>query len=213
LYQLKKTDEMKIIAVGWNYVDHNKELSYKELPKEPVIFMKPDTALLRENKPFFLPDFSDDVQYETELVFHICKMGKNISEKFAPRYYDTVGLGIDFTARDLQRKFKESGNPWELCKGFDNSAPVSEFIPKEELGDLSSLPFSLDMNGTTVQQGNSSDMIFNIDAVIAYVSRFFTLKVGDLIFTGTPVGVGKVKIGDRLEGYLAGRKLLDFQVE
>lgn len=204
---------MKILAVGWNYMAHNKELNPTNVPTEPVIFMKPETALLRENKPFFLPDFSSDVQYETEVVVRISKMGKNISEKFAPRYYDAYALGIDFTARDLQRKFKENGGPWEICKGFDNSAPISEFIPKEELGDLSALPFHLDLNGATVQQGNTQDMIFNVDTIIAYVSRFFTLKTGDLIFTGTPVGVGPVKIGDRLEGYLADRKLLDFRVE
>ncbi|MCQ2193893.1 MAG: fumarylacetoacetate hydrolase family protein [Paludibacteraceae bacterium] len=204
---------MKILAVGWNYMAHNKELNPTNVPTEPVIFMKPETALLRENKPFFLPDFSSDVQYETEVVVRISKMGKNISEKFAPRYYDAYALGIDFTARDLQRKFKENGGPWEICKGFDNSAPISEFIPKEELGDLSALPFHLDLNGATVQQGNTKDMIFNVDTIIAYVSRFFTLKTGDLIFTGTPVGVGPVKIGDRLEGYLADRKLLDFRVE
>lgn len=204
---------MKILAVGWNYLEHNKELEHREVPSEPVIFMKPETALLRENKPFFLPDFSTDVQYELEVVVRISKMGKNISEKFAPRYYDAYGLGVDFTARDLQRKFKEQGGPWELCKGFDNSAPVSEFIPKEELGDLSSLSFHLDLNGTTVQRGNTKDMIFNVDAIVSYVSRFFTLKTGDLIFTGTPVGVGPVKIGDRLEGYLGDRKMLDFKVE
>lgn len=204
---------MKIIAVGWNYSDHNKELDYKEMPTDPVIFMKPETALLRDNKPFFLPDFSTDVQYELEVVVRISKMGKNISEKFAPRYYDAVGLGVDFTARDLQRKFKGMGSPWEICKGFDNSAPVSEFVPKDELGDLSALPFHLDLNGVTVQQGNTQDMIFKIDAIVAYVSRFFTLKTGDLIFTGTPVGVGAVKIGDHLEGYLTNRKMLDFRVE
>jgi len=203
---------MKIIAVGWNYTEHNKELGHNALPKEPTIFMKPDTALLRENNPFYLPDFSNDVQYETEVIVRISKMGKNISEKFAHRYYDSVGLGIDFTARDLQRKFKSEGQPWELCKGFDNSAPISEFLPKEIFPDLNNLSFSLEINGTTVQRGSTKDMIFNIDALIAYISRFFTLKVGDILFTGTPAGVGRVQINDRLVAYLEEKKMLDFQV-
>lgn len=148
---------MKIIAIGWNYAKHNEELSQiRGNGAEPVIFMKPDTALLRENKPFFLPSFSDEIHYETEIVVRICKMGKNISKKFAPRYYDAVALGIDFTARDLQRKFKEQGSPWELCKGFDNSAPVSEFVPKEQFADINNLQFRLDLNKETVQQGNTS---------------------------------------------------------
>jgi 2-keto-4-pentenoate hydratase/2-oxohepta-3-ene-1,7-dioic acid hydratase in catechol pathway len=203
---------MKIIAVGWNYALHNKELSHNLPSREPVIFMKPDTALLRDNASFYLPDFSDDVQYETEVVFHICKIGKNIAEKFAYRYYDSVGLGIDFTARDLQRKFKQESAPWELCKAFDGSAPVSRFIPKEEFSDLNSLSFSLHRDDKILQEGNTRDMIFKIDAIIAYVSRFITLKTGDLIFTGTPVGVGTVKLGDRLEGYLEGKKMLDFYI-
>ena len=203
---------MKIIAVGWNYVAHNKELGHNVLPEEPVIFMKPDTALLRENNPFFLPDFSNDVQYETEVIVRISKMGKNIAEKFACRYYDSIGLGIDFTARDLQRKFKSEGLPWELCKGFDNSAPVSGFLPKENFADLNNLSFSLQINGKTVQEGNTKDMIFKIDTLIAYISRFFTLKVGDIIFTGTPVGVGPVKVDDHLVAYLEGEKMLDFYV-
>ena len=203
---------MKIIAVGWNYTAHNKELGHPVLPQEPTIFMKPDTALLRENNPFFLPDFSNDVQYETEVTVRICKTGKNISEKFAHRYYDSIGLGIDFTARDLQRKFKSEGAPWEISKGFDHSAPVSEFLPKENFADLNNLAFSLEINGKTVQQGNTKDMIFKIDALIAYISRFFTLKVGDIIFTGTPAGVGSVKIDDHLVAYLEGKKMLDFYI-
>jgi len=203
---------MKIIAVGWNYTAHNKELGHTPLPAEPVIFMKPDTALLRDNKPFFLPDFSDDVQYETEVIVRIGKMGKNIAEKFAYRYYDSIGLGIDFTARDLQRKFKTEGLPWELCKGFDNSAPISEFLPKENFADLNNLSFSLQINGETVQHGNTKDMIFKIDALIAYISRFFTLKVGDIIFTGTPAGVGPVKINDHIVACLEGKIMLDFYV-
>ncbi len=202
---------MKIIAVGWNYAEHNKELRHNVLSKDPTIFMKPDTALLRENNPFYLPNFSDDV-HETEVTVRISKMGKNISEKFAHRYYDSIGLGVDFTARDLQRKFKSEGQPWELCKGFDHSAPVSEFLPKENFPDLNNLSFLLEINGTTVQQGNTADMIFNIDALIAYISRFFTLKVGDILFTGTPAGVGRVKINDHLIAYLEGKKMLDFHV-
>jgi len=203
---------MKIIAIGWNYIEHNKELCHNLLPHEPVIFMKPDTALLRRNNPFFLPDFSNDVQYETEVILRICKKGKNIAEKFAHRYYDAVGLGIDFTARDLQRKFKAEGSPWELCKGFDHSAPISEFVPKENFTDLNNLSFSLQINGKTVQQGNTRDMILKIDELLVYISRFFTLKTGDIIFTGTPAGVGAVNIGDHLVASLEGEKMLDFHV-
>ncbi len=202
---------MKIIAVGWNYMEHNRELNRVDIPEHPVIFMKPETALLKDNKPFFLPDFSSRIEYETEVVLRISKMGKNISEKFADRYFDAVGLGIDFTARDLQGEFKQKGIPWEICKAFDNSAPVSQFIPKEEV-DVRNLDFSLKLNGEEVQRGNTCDMIFSVDKIIAYVSQFFTLKTGDLIFTGTPVGVGPVKIGDHLEGFIGDREMLDFQV-
>jgi 2-keto-4-pentenoate hydratase/2-oxohepta-3-ene-1,7-dioic acid hydratase in catechol pathway len=202
---------MKILAVGWNYLDHNKELNQGNLPKQPVIFMKPETSLLRDNKPFFLPDFSSQIDYETEIVLRISKMGKNISEKFADRYYDAIGLGIDFTARDLQNEFKANGTPWELCKAFDNSAPISQFLPKEDF-NLSNLNFSLNINGETVQKGNTKDMIFSPEKIISFVSRFFTLKTGDLIFTGTPVGVGPVKIGDHLEGFIEDQKLLDFSI-
>jgi 2-keto-4-pentenoate hydratase/2-oxohepta-3-ene-1,7-dioic acid hydratase in catechol pathway len=202
---------MKILAVGWNYLDHNKELNQGNLPKQPVIFMKPETSLLRDNKPFFLPDFSSQIDYETEIVLRISKMGKNISEKFADRYYDAIGLGIDFTARDLQNEFKANGTPWELCKAFDNSAPISQFLPKENF-NLSNLNFSLNINGETVQRGNTKDMIFSPEKIISFVSRFFTLKTGDLIFTGTPVGVGPVKIGDHLEGFIEDQKLLDFSI-
>lgn len=202
---------MKILAVGWNYLDHNKELNQGNLPKQPVIFMKPETSLLRDNKPFFLPDFSSRIDYETEIVLRISKMGKNISEKFADRYYDAIGLGIDFTARDLQNEFKANGTPWELCKAFDNSAPISQFLPKEDF-NLSDLNFSLNINGETVQKGNTKDMIFSPEKIISFVSRFFTLKTGDLIFTGTPVGVGPVKIGDHLEGFIEDQKLLDFSI-
>ncbi len=202
---------MKIIAVGWNYMEHNRELNRVDIPEHPVIFMKPETALLKDNKPFFLPDFSSRIEYETEVVLRISKMGKNISEKFADRYFDAVGLGIDFTARDLQGEFKQKGIPWEICKAFDNSAPVSQFIPKEEV-DVRNLDFSLKLNGEEVQRGNTCDMIFSVDKIIAYVSQFFTLKTGDLIFTGTPVGVGPVEIGDHLEGFIGDREMLDFQV-
>ena len=197
---------MKIIAVGWNYAEHNKELSYKELPKEPVIFMKPDTALLRENKSFYLPDFSEDVQYETEVVFHICKMGKNISEKFASRYYDTVGLGIDFTARDLQSHCIKNGLPWEISKGFDGSAVVGTMFPKDKFKDLNNIDFSLKLNDTIVQKGNSGNMVFGFNKLISYVSQFVTLKMGDILFTGTPSGVGPVKINDVLEGFITQEK-------
>lgn len=202
---------MKILAVGWNYADHSKELNPTKLPKHPVIFMKPETALLKDNKPFYLPDFSERIDYECELVVRISKMGKNISRKFASRYYDEIGLGIDFTARDLQDEFKANGSPWEICKGFDNSAPVSEFISKEGY-DINNLNFSLKKNGETVQQGNTSDMIFSVDEIIEYVSKFFTLKTGDLIFTGTPVGVGPVSINDQLEGYIEDKKMFQFNV-
>ncbi|MBO7428295.1 MAG: fumarylacetoacetate hydrolase family protein [Paludibacteraceae bacterium] len=202
---------MKILAVGWNYADHCKELNPTKLPKHPVIFMKPETALLKDNKPFYLPNFSERIDYECELVVRISKMGKNISKKFASRYYDEIGLGIDFTARDLQNGFKAAGAPWEICKGFDNSAPVSEFISKEGY-DINNLNFSLKKNGETVQQGNTSDMIFSVDEIIEYVSKFFTLKTGDIIFTGTPVGVGPVKINDHLEGFIEDKMMFHFDV-
>lgn len=173
--------------------------------------MKPETALLKDNKPFYLPDFSERVDYECELVVRISKMGKNISEKFANRYYDAIGLGVDFTARDLQNEFKKIGSPWEICKGFDNSAPVSEFISKEGY-DLKNLHFSLKKNGEVVQNGNTADMVFSVDEIIAYVSRSFTLKTGDLIFTGTPVGVGPVKINDHLEGFIEEKQMFSFDV-
>ena len=205
---------MKIIAVGMNYVAHCHELHADEnLPEEPVIFMKPDSALLKDSKPFFIPDFSQQVDYETELVVRINRLGKNIAPRFASRYYDAVTVGIDFTARDLQRKFREAGNPWELCKGFDNSAAIGTFISLEQAGgDLQNLDFHLDIDGCEVQRGNTADMLFKIDDIIAYVSRFMTLKIGDLLFTGTPAGVGPVSVGQHLQGYLGGEKLLDFHI-
>ncbi|MBZ4652455.1 MAG: hydrolase [Proteiniphilum sp.] len=204
---------MKIFAVGLNYASHNKEMKRTFESSEPVLFMKPDTALLKDGKPFFLPDFSEDVQYETELVVRVCRLGKNIAEQFAHRYYDQVTVGIDFTARDLQKKQKELGLPWEIAKAFDQSAAVGTFIPREEIGLLQELNFRLDINGETVQQGNSSEMIYSIDRIIAFISRFFTLKIGDLIFTGTPAGVGPVKINDHLQGFIEERKVLDFRVK
>ena len=204
---------MKIIAIGMNYVEHCHELHANEqLPQEPVIFLKPDSALLKDSKPFFIPDFSKQVDYETELVVRICRLGKNIAPRFADRYYDALTVGIDFTARDLQRKYRAEGKPWELSKGFDNSAAIGDFIPVERFKDVQNLDFHLDIDGNTVQKGNTRDMIFKIDEIIAYVSQFYTLKIGDLLYTGTPVGVGPVSIGNHLEGYLEGEKLLDFYV-
>lgn len=204
---------MKIIAVGMNYAQHNRELGHTQENREPVIFMKPDSAILKDGKPFFVPDFSHEVHYETEVVVRICRLGKNIAPRFAHRYYDAVTVGIDFTARDLQRKFREAGNPWELCKGFDNSAAIGTFISLEQAGgDLQNLDFHLDIDGCEVQRGNTADMLFKIDDIIAYVSRFMTLKIGDLLFTGTPAGVGLVSVGQHLQGYLGGEKLLDFHI-
>ncbi len=204
---------MKIFAVGLNYASHNKEMERTFQSKEPVIFMKPDTALLKDDKPFFYPDFSDEIHYETELVVKINRLGKNIAERFAYRYWDEVTVGIDFTARDLQRKQKELGLPWEIAKGFDNSAAIGKFISKSELSDIRQMDFWLDINNKRVQQGNTKDMIYPVDKIIAYISRFFTLKIGDLIFTGTPAGIGPVAIDDHLRGYLEGRKLLDFRIK
>ena len=204
---------MKIIAVGMNYAQHNKELGHTQENREPVIFMKPDSAILKDGKPFFVPDFSHEVHYETEVVVRICRLGKNIAPRFAHRYYDAVTVGIDFTARDLQRKFREAGNPWELCKGFDNSAAIGTFISLEQAGgDLQNLDFHLDIDGCEVQRGNTTDMLFKIDDIIAYVSRFMTLKIGDLLFTGTPAGVGPVSVGQHLQGYFGDEKLLDLHI-
>ena len=203
---------MKIFAIGQNYVEHNKELNTNN-PTEPVVFMKPDSALLKNNKPFYIPDFTQELHYETELIIKFNRLGKNIDSKFANRYYAEIGLGVDFTARDLQRKLKAEGKPWEICKGFDNSAVIGAFLPKTELSDIQNIQFRLNLNGKTVQQGNSADMIFPINELIAYVSRFFTIKIGDILFTGTPVGVGKVAIGDRLEGYIFDKKMFDFYIK
>ncbi|KOH45408.1 fumarylacetoacetate hydrolase family protein [Sunxiuqinia dokdonensis] len=204
---------MKIICIGRNYSEHVRELN-NEMPGEPVIFMKPDSALLRNNDAFYIPDFSQDVHYECELIVRINRLGKNIEARFANRYYDEIGLGIDFTARDLQNKLKEKGLPWEKAKAFDRSAVISsEFIAKAELPELNSIKFQLKKNGQLVQNGDSAYMLFPIDELISQVSKYFTLKIGDLIYTGTPAGVGPVAIGDRLEGFLEGRKMFDFEVK
>jgi acylpyruvate hydrolase len=203
---------MKILAIGRNYAEHIKELN-NERPSEPVIFMKPDTAILKNNSPFYYPDYSNDIHHEIELVLKISREGKNIEEKFAHKYFEEIGLGIDFTARDLQSKAKEKGLPWTIAKGFNGSAPVSEFVPVADFTDLNNLNFSLNVNGETKQQGNTNMMLFSFNLMISYLSRFFTLKKGDLIFTGTPAGVGPVKIGDRLEGFIEDKKMLDFEVK
>lgn len=202
---------MKVFAIGRNYADHAKELN-NPLPAEPVFFMKPDTAIVKNNKPFFLPDFSEEIHHEVEIVLHLNRVGKNIAEKFAHRYYTEIGIGIDFTARDLQAKCKDKGLPWEIAKAFDNSAPIGKFLPKEQFRDFHDINFRLDINGSTVQKGNTRDMIFNFDRLIAHVSRFVTIKMGDLLFTGTPAGVGPVKIGDHLQAYIGDECLLDFYV-
>ncbi len=203
---------MKIICIGRNYADHAKELK-NEIPEEPIFFLKPDSALLINNRPFYYPFISDDVQYETELVIRISRVGKNIQEEYASDYYDAIGLGIDFTARDIQKKCIKNGLPWEIAKGFDRSAPIGEeFLSKDEFKDVKNIDFSLKINGEVVQKGNSKDVIFSFDRVISYISKFMTLKMGDLIFTGTPAGVGQVKIGDRLEGYIGEEKMFDFKV-
>jgi 2-keto-4-pentenoate hydratase/2-oxohepta-3-ene-1,7-dioic acid hydratase in catechol pathway len=203
---------MKIIAIGRNYIDHAKELN-NPVPEEPVIFMMPETALLRKNLPFYYPDFSSEIHYEVELVVKINRLGKNIAEKFAHRYYNEIGIGIDFTARDLQTKLKQEGLPWEKAKAFDGAAPLGEFIHKSNFQDVNNIKFLLEKNGEIVQQGNSVDMIFSFDAIIAHISKYFTLKIGDLIFTGTPAGVGKVKTGDRLTAKIENKELLKVEIK
>ena len=204
---------MKILAVGMNYAAHNKELNNTFLPTEPVIFSKPESALTRDGKPFFVPDFAERFDYETEIVVRINKLGKNIAERFAHRYYDELTVGIDFTARDLQGKLRSEGLPWEICKGFDGSAAIGTFVNKAELPEIQNLNFHLDIDGQTVQKGWTGDMIFSVDRIISYVSQFFTLKTGDLIFTGTPVGVGAVHENQLLEGFVEDRKLLELKVK
>ncbi len=203
---------MKIVCIGMNYMDHIREMN-NPVPEVPVFFFKPDSSIIRNNKPFFYPDFTKDLQYELEVVLKVNRLGRSISEKFAHRYFDEIGLGIDFTARDLQRQCKDKGLPWEIAKAFDGSAPISEFVSKEKFADLKNLKFRLEKNDEVVQRGSTSDLIFNFDRIISYVSKFVTLRTGDLIFTGTPVGVGPVKIGDRLKGYLEDELMLDFNIK
>ncbi|MGP1435100.1 MAG: fumarylacetoacetate hydrolase family protein [Phocaeicola sp.] len=204
---------MKIFAVGMNYREHCQELHPgMELPSEPVVFMKPDSALLKDSKPFFLPDFSNRIEYETELVVRINRLGKSISERFASRYYDAVTVGIDFTARDLQQELVADGRPWEISKGFDGAAVIGDFIPVDKLPEIQQLEFNLNVDGKTVQRGDTSDMIFHVNKIVSYISRFYTLKMGDLLYTGTPVGVGPVSIGQHLEGFLEEKKVLDFYI-
>ncbi len=203
---------MKIICIGRNYIEHAHELN-NPVPAQPVFFMKPESAIIRAGLPFFYPDFSNDIHYEVELVLRISKVGKNINEKFANTYFDAIGIGIDFTARDLQKTCKEKGLPWEIAKAFDGSAPTSDFIPKQAFKDIYDINFSLVKNEETVQQGNSGMMIFNFEKIISYVSRFVTLKRGDLIFTGTPAGVGPVQIGDELKAMLVKKNMITLSIK
>jgi len=203
---------MKIICVGRNYAEHAAELQ-NDKPEEPVIFLKPDTALLKNNQPFYHPNFSNEIHYECEVVVRICREGKHIEPKFSHKYYDQIGLGVDFTARDLQNNLKSKGLPWELSKAFDNSAVVSSFIPKDEFGTINSLNFKLFQNKYEKQNGNTAEMLFKVDEIISFVSKYITLKTGDYIFTGTPKGVGKISIGDVLEGYLEDHKMFEFEVK
>lgn len=203
---------MKIICIGRNYAEHAKEMN-SPVPTEPVFFLKPDTAILKDGQPFFLPDFSNDVHHEVELVIKISRPGKHIEAKFAHKYYEEIGIGIDFTARDVQAKCKEKGLPWEKAKAFDGSAPIGKFVKKSSFASMDNIGFHLNINGSTVQKGNTKDLLFSFDQVIAYISRFITLKTGDLIYTGTPEGVGPVKAGDKLEAYIEGEKLLEFEVK
>ena len=203
---------MKILAVGRNYAAHIEELN-NERPESPVIFMKPDTALLRNNQPFYYPEFSKDIHYEVEILLKISKHGKSIQEKFASDYYQEIGIGIDFTARDLQQYAKEKGLPWALAKGFNNSAPISEFYPKDHFGDLENLNFGLEVDGEIKQKGNTKLMLYTFDQLVSYISGFFTLKKGDIIFTGTPKGVGPIAIGNRLRAFIEDQTLMDFEIK
>lgn len=202
---------MKIFGIGMNYIQHNKELDgalYKT--EAPVLFTKADSSLLKSGKPFFVPDFMGRIDYEAELVIRICRLGKNIPQRFAHRYYDAVTVGIDFTARDVQQQLREKGLPWDLSKSFDGAAAIGEWVGKDKFLDVQALRFHLDINGQTAQEGCTADMVFGIDEIVAYISQYFTLKTGDVIFTGTPAGVGLVHIDDHLEGYVEERKVLEF---
>ncbi|MNJ93199.1 Homoprotocatechuate catabolism bifunctional isomerase/decarboxylase [compost metagenome] len=203
---------MKIIAIGRNYAAHAAELN-NAIPTKPIIFLKPDTAVLKDNKPFYIPDFSNDVHYELEVVLKICKEGKHIAEKFASNYYEEIGLGIDFTARDIQAEHKAKGLPWELAKAFDNSAVISNFLPKSDYKDMYDLKFELKKNGESKQNGHTANLLFSFENIISFVSQYITLKKGDLIFTGTPEGVGQVNAGDRLEAWLEDKQLLNFEIK
>ena len=205
---------MKIFAVGLNYPQHNKELNETLYKGEvPVIFTKADSSLLKDGKPFFVPDDMGRIDYETEIVVRICRLGKAIPARFAHRYYDAVTVGIDFTARELQAELRKKGLPWEMCKGFDGAAAIGEWVSVEKFRDVQALQFHLDINGKTVQEGRTSDMLFKIDEIIEYISKYFTLKTGDIIYTGTPVGVGPVNIDDHLTGYIEDRKALEFNIK
>jgi acylpyruvate hydrolase len=203
---------MKILCIGRNYADHISELN-NERSSEPVIFLKPDTAILKDNEPFYHPDFSNDIHHEVEIVLKVNKVGKNIEAKFAHKYYEEIGIGIDFTARDLQAKLKEKGLPWEKAKAFDNSAPISVFISKSQFKDLKNLNFHLDVNGKTKQKGNTQMMLWNFDEIISEISKYFTLKTGDLVFTGTPAGVEKVVVGDKLTAFIEGVEMMSFEIK
>lgn len=204
---------MKIICIGKNYLAHVQEMN-TNVPEEPVFFMKPDSALLRNNQPFYIPDWTKEVHHEIELVLRVCRLGKNIEKRFAHRYFDAIGLGIDFTARDVQYELKKKGLPWEKAKAFDQAAVISSTFPAaSSFPEKDAIKFTLNINGKPVQKGNSGLMIFDFEEIISHVSKYITLKIGDLIYTGTPAGVGPVKIGDRLEGYLEDEKLLDFTVK
>ena len=205
---------MKIFAVGLNYPQHNKELNETLYKGEvPVIFTKADSSLLKDGKPFFVPDDMGRIDYETEIVVRICRLGKAIPARFAHRYYDALTVGIDFTARELQAELRKKGLPWEMCKGFDGAAAIGEWVSVEKFRDVQALQFHLDINGKTVQEGRTSDMLFKIDEIIEYISKYFTLKTGDIIYTGTPVGVGPVNIDDHLTGYIEDRKVLEFNIK
>lgn len=203
---------MKIICIGLNYKSHIQELKC-ETPEQPLFFLKPETSMILRNRPFFLPDFSNDIHYEVELLVKINKVGKFIQKRFAHTYYDEIGLGIDFTARDIQQEAMAKGLPWELSKAFDGSAIIGNFLPKSQFSNLQNINFHLQKNEQIVQKGNSADMLFEIDDIIAYVSQFITLKIGDIIFTGTPVGVGRIEINDRLQGFIEEQKMFDFRVK
>lgn len=203
---------MKIVCIGRNYAEHAKELN-NPVPKEPLFFIKPDSAILRNNDDFYLPEFSEDVHYEVEIYVKLHKKGKNIQEKFAPKYYNEVGIAIDITARDIQAKCKEKGLPWEKAKGFDGSAPMSKTLPLSDFEDVNAINFELHINGKVVQKGFTGDMIFNVNQIIAEASKYFMFKIGDVVFTGTPAGVGKLNAGDHLEAYIEGKKMMDFRIK